>query len=304
MTGPDGNGSGVTRRFVGIIPLAVGQLVDDHRLTVHERHVLITLLLAADHSTGDLRCTMTELGELIGIDRRNLRTHLGRLTALRLIETYFPRGHEGAVRVLCYLDLVHLPPSQRTKHPMHTGRLLTLRQAVSRRSHGTKRPTTRDETSRANSGFAMSVSVEPRADAEVAQPASATTSAADPRGRGGGSDATPTPPVAQRRRRATRQPRPERATGDRDRRDREPVAAADDAPTPVGAQQPRAATSQPADGSPDTRGSAATNVTRARGPDDDENGDDWTRGLPNRVPRPLNYDEIYGGLDGRDSAAG
>lgn len=106
----------MTSRFVCIKPVELRALVDCHQLSPPEFAVLIWLTLEADHKTGLWRGTQAQLAEAVRLHRTNVRRHLARLETLGLIRCNFPKGHEGSVRVLPYLDVVHLPDSQVANH--------------------------------------------------------------------------------------------------------------------------------------------------------------------------------------------
>lgn len=106
----------MTSRFVCIKPVELRALVDCHQLSPPELAVLLWLTLEADHKTGLWRGTQAQLAEAVRLHRTNVRRHLARLEALGLIRCNFPKGHEGSVRVLPYLDVVHLPDSQVANH--------------------------------------------------------------------------------------------------------------------------------------------------------------------------------------------
>jgi len=134
-------------RYVQVRPDVFQKLVERHGFTIAERWVLLMLLMHADYTTGIYKGTQADLGKLIGLDRRNLRSKLARLEEADIVDTYWPLGHEGAVRVKQYLDLVRLSAAQGTNHPLRKGRLGDLREVILRTSLGTNRPNTGDESS-------------------------------------------------------------------------------------------------------------------------------------------------------------
>lgn len=117
--------------FVGIRPQALHDIASRHDLGATDRWLLVALCLHADHRTGLWAGTQGDLADLVGIIARNLRPRLATLRDAGLITDRWPRGHAGHVLVLPYVDLVHLTPAQRSKHPLRpetrNGRNLPLR---------------------------------------------------------------------------------------------------------------------------------------------------------------------------------
>jgi hypothetical protein len=140
-------GPAVTERYVGILTRAVDDLVEKHQLTFMERAVFVGLVLLVDYRTGVYTTTLAALAERLRLTPRHLRPKLDRLAELGLIERSFPRGHDGWMRVLVYLDVVHLPPAQRENHPLRNGRFVPyVKGARVPYDHGAI-PATKDETS-------------------------------------------------------------------------------------------------------------------------------------------------------------
>jgi len=135
-------------RYVQIRPDALQWVVEHHQLTITERWLLTQLVLHARWDDGIYRGTQSELAQLVGLSRRNLPPRLNVLEEKRLIETYWPRGHSGGVRVLLYLDLVRLSRGpQATQHPLRKRQLGPLWEHLGRTPKATQHRKQKDAAS-------------------------------------------------------------------------------------------------------------------------------------------------------------
>jgi hypothetical protein len=100
--------------FVQLCPCLRSQ-ADAVGLNAGERHAWIELILAADYRTGIVgSLTWQGAAELLGCSIPTAKERLSKLEERGLIRCRFPRGHQGYVAVVSYLDVV------RVKHPGRT----------------------------------------------------------------------------------------------------------------------------------------------------------------------------------------
>lgn len=97
-----------TERFVMLHPDRLDDVCVRHELVGVDRHVLIELLLVANHLDDTARLTATELARHIGIARKTLMGALQRLSNAKTVEFEFPRGSTGWVRVSVYAEIMRL----------------------------------------------------------------------------------------------------------------------------------------------------------------------------------------------------
>lgn len=83
--------------------------------------LLTRLVLMADHKTGVVAGSQTELAERLHIGRKRLGTLLQELAAKRLVVVETPKGHVGRVVVLAYPDVLYdtewLEPARKYLEP-------------------------------------------------------------------------------------------------------------------------------------------------------------------------------------------
>ena len=96
------------RSWVKLDRFAITQLARDHRLTVHEQHILQTLTMHAEFRTAEWLGSATELAEYTRMSRSTATRAVKRLVALGLLEEIEPFGphQQGVLRVLWYDLLV------------------------------------------------------------------------------------------------------------------------------------------------------------------------------------------------------
>lgn len=101
--------------FVQLCPCLRTQ-ADALGLNAGERHAWIELILAANYRTGIVgSLTWQGAADLLGCSIPTAKERLGRLEERGLIRCRFPRGHQGYVAVVSYLDVVRVKYPGRTE---------------------------------------------------------------------------------------------------------------------------------------------------------------------------------------------
>jgi hypothetical protein len=105
-----------TDKFVQIVLAGLRRLAADHGLSRDERHLLQDLAYIVDHETAEAKRCLDELAdELVDSERRLRALFAGRLGTRGLVESYFPRGHMGRIRLRAYPAFVRLGEGQKAR---------------------------------------------------------------------------------------------------------------------------------------------------------------------------------------------